>query len=263
MKNEVRSGLSKLNVVLALALLTTLLLWLANSVQTQAGIEQALAVIGGMTLMATFAALNQLLEPNGSLPVRTVSSDAGFEIATANYEISSLIHGALSETLNALNLDVLTPDQAIAAANAIQRVNQAQEKLVVELVKRLQPKGGREKLSLTENDKSFLTGLTKLLADTVTELDHNPAILALDSGITAKVLAIKPVAMYLVSLMQNAPAVESTGPSLLWLQLPRATGKAGLGQLTNEQLFAQIYTEARAVVGSEGQLFTQMRMPHA
>lgn len=174
------------------------------------------------------------------------SAQAADQLASINYEVAGYIGDALTGIRDSLKLRVLAPQRAVAAADAVQRVNLAQQKLLTELVKRLQPVDGKEQLVLTDADKSLLVESVKLLSATASEIVADPAILELDSatrtGVLVALSAIPPVAIQLIQLIQKAPTQKRLAPSLRE-QLQNATDKAEALRSNNDRLFAAIYAE--------------------
>lgn len=168
------------------------------------------------------------------------------ELANANYEISGLIGDAQQAVLKSLQLRVLKPDDALAAGGAIEKVNLMQQKLLEQLVLRLQEKDGKESLVITEGDKSQLIAVVNLLSETASEIVRDPAILRMDSAtrgaVTAALLAVRPLVIRFAALLQKTPTQKRLAPSLRQ-QLERATDKAEARRKRNDGWLAALQAE--------------------
>ena len=113
-ENTVRKPL--LAVVISLALLTTLLLLLANLTRTQANIEQVLVVIAGMTLMATFSAFQRFLDMGSEARVHFVA----FNVDIVNQSLPTSENDASSRFGRMVPNELeITPTQLVGVDNAL------------------------------------------------------------------------------------------------------------------------------------------------
>lgn len=149
------------------------------------------------------------------------------KFAQGTYEISGAIGEGLHVVRALLSERVITPDQAIAATNAIQVVNHAVKAVVVESVGYLEPDAnGKEGLVITRERQLRLNDLMQSLVRVSTNVVNDPAINALNSNarsrITAVLAVLPTIVLPLATLLHKVPVAKPTAPSLR-LQVPDKT----------------------------------------
>jgi hypothetical protein len=149
------------------------------------------------------------------------------KFAQGTYEVSGAIGEALHVVRALLSERVITPDQAIAATNAIKPINHALKSVVLESVGYLEPDAnGKEVLVLTRDRQLRLNDLVQSLVNIAGNVANDPAITGLNSAararITAVLVGLPSLILPLATLIKKAPVAKPNTPSLR-LQVPDKT----------------------------------------